>query len=137
MSGRANVLDGDTVHVDGTRIRLHGIDAPETRQTCSVKQRSYACGEYATRKLRELIQNKIIRCSVSGHDKYGRAIATCRYQDINLNEWMVREGLALAYRRYSREYIAAETYAIENNKGIHRGTFIPPWEWRKRQRRSS
>ena len=139
ISGNARVLDGDTLAVAGQRIRLHGIDAPETRQTCTRNGRRWACGKAATRAMRQLIGRSMVRCEVSGHGKYGRAIGSCFANGRNLQRELVRQGLALAYRRYSTRYVPDEDAARAEGVGLWSGEFTEPWRWRReaRERRRS
>jgi endonuclease YncB( thermonuclease family) len=121
----------DTIKINGTKIRLHGIDAPERKQECSKDGKSYLCGMEATAHLKKLINNQTVSCIPSGTDRYKRTIAVCFVDTVNLNEAMVAHGWALAYRRYSKDYVNAESLAQRDRNGIWRGEFIPPWKWRK------
>ena len=132
--GDARVLDGDTIDVSGERIRLHGIDAPEKRQTCTVAGVGYDCGKSAARALSVLINGRDVTCKGNKRDRYGRLIAVCYVGDKNVNAEMVREGWALAYRRYSRDYMRQESEARAAGSGMWRGEFIEPWIWRRRGR---
>lgn len=135
LVGRASVIDGDTIEIAGTRIRLNGIDAPESRQTCSRANGStWRCGQHAARALDELISaQQPVYCDVTGTDRYGRAIADCRASDIDLADWLVRNGLALDWPRYSGgRHQAAQREASEARRGIWQGKFTEPWVWRRR-----
>ncbi len=134
LSGQARVVDGDTLAVAGERIRLNGIDAPETRQTCTRDGRPWVCGKAATQAMRKLIGRHAVRCEVSGRDKYGRAIATCFADGLNLQQQLVRQGLALAYRKYSTRYVPDEDAARTEGRGLWSGEFSAPWNWRKQNR---
>ena len=105
ISGEARVVDGDTLAVAGRRIRLHGIDAPETRQTCLRHGRRWACGKAATRAMRRLVGRDPVRCEVRDRDRHGRAVAACFAAGRDLQRELVRQGLALAYRRYSARHV--------------------------------
>ena len=141
--GTPKIIDGDTVHIYSKKIRLEGIDAPEIEQKCKkpfIKissvigfqfNRNYSCGVMAKIKLIDKIDNSKIKCISSSKDRYKRFIATCYIDKINLNKWMVRNGYAVAYKRYSKEYVRDEEYAKENQLGIWKGTFITPEKWRK------
>ena len=131
MSGRARVIDGDTIQVQATRIRLHGIDAPELDQLCHVDARQWRCGREAARALEEMIGTGTLTCEVLDRDRYGRSIAVCRAGGEDLGAWMVSEGWALAYRHYATDYVAEEAEAKAAGRGIWRGRFVPPWEWRR------
>ena len=135
LSGRARVIDGDTLAISGQRVRLNGIDAPETRQTCSRDGSPWACGKASTQAMRQLIGQNPVRCEVSNRDKYGRAIGACFVQDTDLQQQLVRQGLALAYRKYSTRYVSDEGAARAAGVGLWSGDFVPPWEWRKQRDR--
>ena len=130
-SGTARVIDGDTIDIGGTRIRLHGIDAPESGQACTVGTRRWNCGLQATAALRGLIDGRPVHCTISDRDHYGREIAVCSVSGTDINAWMVYGGWALAYRRYSRDYIRHEDRARAGHLGIWRGKFVKPWDWRR------
>ena len=133
VTGKPRVIDGDTIEIAGERIRLHGIDAPETRQECRREDGSeYRCGETSTNALRVLVGPESVRCEGTTYDRYKRLIAICYSGTVNLNAEMVRQGWALAYRRYSKDYIAAEFEAQDAKRGIWVGEFEPPWEWRRK-----
>ena len=132
VSGSARVVDGDTMDVRGTRIRLFGIDAPERDQTCRAGSRRWACGQRATRALHDRIGNRSVQCEE--RDRETRIVATCRAGTVELNRWMVLEGWALAYRHYSRSYVDEEKRARAAKRGVWRGEFVPPWEWRRGKR---
>lgn len=134
LSGQARVLDGDTLAISGQRVRLNGIDAPETRQTCSRDGRQWACGKASTSEMRRLIGRNQVRCEISGRDKYGRAIGACFVNGRDLQQQLVRKGLALAYRKYSTRYIPDEDAARTDSVGLWSGEFVPPWKWRKQDR---
>ncbi len=134
LSGQARVIDGDTFAVAGQRVRLHGIDAPETRQTCSRDGRKWACGRAATKAMRRLVGRDPVRCEVRNRDRYGRAVATCFAGGRDLQRQLVRQGLALAYRRYSTRYVPDEDAARAEGLGLWSGAFVEPWKWRKQSR---
>ncbi|MYI69897.1 MAG: thermonuclease family protein, partial [Boseongicola sp. SB0673_bin_14] len=126
------VIDADTVDVDGTRFRLHGIDAPETRQTCRAMGRTWNCGAAATEALRARAEG--MSCSGGETDRYGRTIGTCSAGGTDLNAWLVANGWALAYLQYSGDYADEEAQARAARLGIHRGRFVDPWDWRRGER---
>ena len=98
--GQASVIDGDTLSVRGTRIRLHGIDAPESAQLCKdAAGIDYRCGQAAALALADQISKRLVTCEPRDTDRYGRVVSVCRADDEDLNAWMVRQGYAIAYRR--------------------------------------
>ena len=133
IAGVASVIDGDTIEIHGQRIRLHGIDAPESRQTClDAGGRTWRCGQKAALALQDLIGRRTVRCDESDVDRYGRIVGRCVVGDLDINEWLVSQGLALAYRHYSMDYVRAENEARAAGRGTWAGTFEPPWQWRHR-----
>lgn len=134
ISGPAKVIDGDTIKIRGARIRLHGIDAPESVQVCQAEGKSYRCGTSATLALARRIGNRSVSCDERDKDRYGRVVAVCRAGGEDLNGWLVSEGLALAYQRYSTDYVGQERAAREARRGLWRGEFVKPWQWRKGKR---
>jgi endonuclease YncB( thermonuclease family) len=133
--GPATIIDGDTLEIGGRRIRLHGIDAPETAQTCRVEDRPYRCGEEAAFALADEVGRRPVACDPVDSDRYGRVIAVCWLGIEDLNARMVAQGWALAYRRYSDDYALDEETARAARRGLWRGQFEAPWDWRAAQRR--
>ncbi|WP_435168761.1 thermonuclease family protein [Falsirhodobacter sp. 1013] len=135
MGAGARVIDGDTLQVGKDRVRLHGIDAPESRQTCFRGRRAWACGVEATRALERLIGISDLKCQKRATDRYGRTVAECQAGGQNINAWMVRNGWAVAYRQYGgSRYVADEAIAKRRKAGIWVGRFVMPWDWRKGKR---
>lgn len=139
IAGRASVIDGDTIEIHGNRIRLEGIDAPESSQLCQdAAGRRYRCGQSAAMYLDGMIAGKPVSCAVSSHDRYGRAVAECFIsvdgKSTSLNAQMVYGGQAIAYRRYSREYVDEEDAARAARLGLWTGTFEEPEAWRRANR---
>lgn len=132
--GQARVIDGDTIQVSGERVRLDGIDAPESRQSCTLSGVGWPCGQNATRVLTSVTDGQVVTCKGNKHDRYGRLIAVCYVGADDINARMVRDGWALAYRRYGSEYVPQETEARSTGSGIWRGQFVEPWEWRRQSR---
>jgi endonuclease YncB( thermonuclease family) len=133
--GTASVIDGDTIEIHGTRIRLHGIDAPESRQECHrTDGRAWRCGQQAALALSERIGRAVVRCDVRGRDRYGRTISVCLRNTEDLNRWMVVSGWAVAYRKYALDYVADEERAHLARVGIWSGAFEMPWDWRLKKR---
>jgi endonuclease YncB( thermonuclease family) len=131
ITGRASVVDGDTLEIHGTRIRLHGIDAPESSQLCLVHGSKARCGQEAALALSEKIGTGVVSCDAKDRDHYGRVVAVCHAHGEDLNGWMVISGWAMAYRHYSADYIQQEQSAAAAKIGIWQGEFVPPWEWRR------
>ena len=134
LSGPARVVDGDTLELGRARIRLYGIDAPESAQSCRAGGRLWACGREATRALAGLVRGKPVACEERDRDRYGRVVAVCGISGMDINAWMVVEGWAFAYRRYSRVYVSEETRARAARRGIWRGEVVAPWDWRRGKR---
>lgn len=135
ISGTASVIDGDTLDIHRTRVRLHGVDAPESAQTCKDGTgKDYRCGQQAALKLSDFINRRPVTCSSRDTDRYGRTVGVCKVGAVDLNEWLVREGWAVAYRQYSMEYVAAEQEAKAAKRGIWVGAFEMPSEFRKKKR---
>lgn len=134
ISGGARVVDGDTLEIDNTKIRLAGIDAPESGQVCGSAGASVYCGQQATYELEAFIDRDRVDCIASGSDRYRRLLAVCSVRGENINQWLVSNGWALAYRKYSNSYVQAETEAQDNGLGIWKYEFIEPWNWRSAQR---
>ena len=131
IAGKAKVIDGDTIHIDKNKIRLHGIDAPERNQNCLYNNQEWACGKESTSALKKLIHNQLINCKIKSIDRYNRYVAICFANKINLNKLMVKKGWATAYKYYSMDFILEEESARLNKDGIWRGTFEDPYEFRK------
>jgi len=140
ISGKAITIDGDTIKIKNKKIRLHGIDAPEIKQLCQRTflsififsfQENYKCGEISKKKLEKYVKNNIIKCKVEGIDRYKRILGTCYKNTININSRMVRNGYAVAYKKYSKKYISVEREAKREELGLWKGKFDMPWDWRK------
>ncbi len=134
VAGPARVIDGDTLEIQGQRIRLHGIDAPESRQLCRLGGKSWPCGKDAANALADKSARRPVTCEDLGRDRYKRIIGKCTVAGEDMGEWMVSEGLALAYRRYSLDYVDEEADAQTAQRGIWAGEFVKPWEWRRGKR---
>ncbi len=131
ISGPAVVVDADTIAVRTTRIRLSGIDAPESGQTCRAAGQSWPCGEQATEALTDRIGDQAVQCEERDRDSFGRIVAVCQLAGQDLNAWLVAQGWAMAYRQFSEAYVAEEAAAAAAGRGIWRGQFVAPWEWRR------
>lgn len=132
VAGEARVIDGDTIQVAGVRIRLEGIDAPETGQSCQWPDGSdWNCGNVASAELEKLVRGQTVSCDPSGLDKYGRTLAICFVAEHEINAAMVERGLAWAFVRYSTRYVATEAAAREARVGIWHGAATPAWSFRE------
>ncbi|MFG1211046.1 thermonuclease family protein [Xanthobacter flavus] len=133
LAGRASVIDGDTIEIHGTRIRLEGIDAPESRQTCTSKETGEVvrCGQRSAFFLADLLAEHAVTCTEAGKDRYGRTLAHCAVEGQDVGASMVRAGWALAFVRYSREYLPQEEEARSAAAGMWSMEFVAPWDWRK------
>jgi endonuclease YncB( thermonuclease family) len=135
VTGTASIIDADTLEIHGTRIRLIGIDAPENGQLCTEPDGStWRCGQKAALALSDYINRRPVECVGDKKDRYKRLLAVCHLDDVDLNAWLVEEGWAVAYRRYSTVYVEQEERAEANKKGIWSSDFDMPWEWRKKKR---
>jgi endonuclease YncB( thermonuclease family) len=153
IKGFPRIIDGDTIVIDEVRIRLEGIDAPETTQTCNgatmpefrpglgrpsmlgkpePDRGTWACGIAATRHLIHLIGKAEVRCDDLGPDKYNRTLGRCFVGSTNLNARMVQDGFAWAFVKYSTSYVDLEAAARLARLGIWQGETIPAWEFRQR-----
>lgn len=136
LTGRASVIDGDTIEIAGQRIRFHGVDAPESRQSCrDARGREYRCGTIAANALDDwLAQSRPTRCEERDVDRYKRVVAQCfRADGAEVNAWLVRNGYALDWPRYSQGAYAAEQRQAQTAlAGMWQGEFEKPWEWRRR-----
>ena len=136
VSGVPSITDGDSIRIGKLRIRIHGIDAPERRQLCrSAQGKDRHCGQASTRALAALVSRRPVRCLKRDVDRYGRLVAQCFAGSTDLGAEQVRQGWAVAYRRYSRAYVAQEDQARRARRGIWAGTFQMPWDWRRQNRR--
>ena len=138
--GEAKITDGDTIIINDIRIRFTGSDAPESyffgkTQTClDGKGREWECGNAATQKLKELINNQTVRCTDEGQDRYGRTLGICYVGDMDLQAEMVKSGMAVAYLRYSDRYEKEQNYAKKVKAGMWAGEFKQPEVWRRENR---
>ena len=141
ISGFAKVVDGDTIKINSKKIRLYGIDAPEKKQKCKKTYltisfisftKDYMCGEVSTEKLIKKINKQKLKCNILDVDRYKRLIGECFKRNINLNSWMVSNGYAVAYRKYSKKYVSDEINAKNNKLGIWQGKFEMPWDYRRK-----
>lgn len=135
VSGRASVVDGDTLEVQGRRVRLWGVDAPESRQTCQRGEVPYRCGQEAANALDRRIAGRSVVCRQEDVDRYQRVVARCSVGGADLGAWLVREGLAVRYPEYAGfAYLVEEIAARRARRGVWAGAFEMPWDWRRAQR---
>ena len=141
ITGFAKVIDGDTIKINSKKIRLYGIDAPEKKQKCKKTYltisfmsftKDYMCGEVSTQKLIKKINKQKLNCNILDVDRYKRLIGECFKRNINLNSWMVSNGFAVAYRKYSKKYVSDEINAKNKKLGIWHGKFEMPWDYRRK-----
>ena len=131
ITGKVRVIDGDTLDVGRTRIRLHGIDAPETDQPCTtLKGQNWACGDWITRQVRDRFQGVTARCEPLDTDRYGRTVARCFVGDTDMGKALVQDGLAFAYRKYSMDYDLDEKAAFVADRGVHGFVMQSPARYR-------
>lgn len=131
IAGQPRVIDGDSLQIGGSRIRLAGIDAPEMGQQCRIALEKQNCGELSKDHLAALIGKSQIRCKWSRFDRYDRLLGTCFIGDSDINAELVKQGMALAYRRYTDKYVPQEEIARRAGVGLWSLKFVPPWDWRK------
>ena len=137
ISGTPTTIDGDTIEIAGQRIRLHGIDTPEKGQLCEADGMPWQCGQEAAIALADAIGRTWVDCIEQNRDRYGRVVAVCRFggpSGRDIGAYMVEEGWALAYRKYSMDYVPNEDAAKAAGKGLWRGAFVAPWDWRRGKR---
>lgn len=125
------VTDGDTIRMGGTTIRLHGIDAPELSQECP---NGFLAGQYSAAFLRGILDGRTVTCIPKTTDRYGRAVALCRADGFDISAWMVRQGQAWAFTRYSADYVDQQAIAKSLHLGIHGANCKPAWEYRSEKR---
>ena len=125
------VVDGDTIVLNGEKIRFSGIDTPELKQTCLQGDQKVSCGMSAKKLLVEKIGNATIECISEGKDTYKRTLAECFVNGESLSKFLVRSGYAFAYRKYSTKFIKDEEFAKEKKLGMWAMTFQYPWDFRK------
>ena len=131
--GMASVVDGDTLDIRGERIRLDGVDAPESRQLCQRDGKPWRCGQAAAMWLADRLQSVNVRCRINSFDRWGRKVGTCYVAESDINGELVRSGMAWAFVRYSRRYEAEEAEARADGRGIFAANVVTeaPWLWRR------
>jgi endonuclease YncB( thermonuclease family) len=132
LTGQASVIDGDTLEIHGTRIRLWGVDAPESSQLCRGEDSlQYQCGAKAANALDAFLARRPVSCSPITQDQYRRTVASCSVEGVDLGEWLVRNGLALDWPQYSKgKYDAAQRDAEHAGRGMWAGSYVEPWLYR-------
>ena len=130
-TGAAQVVDGDSLRIEGRMIRLKGIDAPEIEQMCRRGGEDYRCGRDTQQALRRLVRSGVVTCDGNEHDRFGRLLAICRIGDIEINAWLVREGLAVSFG----DYLIEEAQARAASRGLWSGEFEMPRDYRARHPR--
>ena len=132
LSGQASVIDGDTLVIQGTHIRLWGIDAPEINQSCrGDDSMQYPCGTKAAHRLESFLNGRPIDCAPISLDQYGQTFAACSVDGIDLADWLVRNGLALDWPEYSSgKFDKAQRDAEHAGRGIWQGSYVEPWLFR-------
>jgi endonuclease YncB( thermonuclease family) len=129
MTEQASVIDGDTLEIHGTRIRLWGIDAPESTQLCRGSDSlQYRCGAKSANDLDAFIAGRPVSCIPVSPDQYGRTVATCSVGGADLGEWLARNGLALDWPQYSKgKYDGGQRDAEHAGRGMWSGSYVEPW----------
>ena len=130
-SNEIKIIDGDTIHLNGEKIRFSGIDTPEIKQTCAKNNEIIKCGILARELLIKIIANNKINCIREGKDHYKRTLAECFVNDLSISSYLVKNGYAFAYRKYSKKFIDDEDFAKSNKLGMWSMKFEYPWDWRK------
>ena len=130
-SNTVHVIDGDTIKIGNKKIRFSGIDAPELNQYCFKNGKKILCGVLAKKALVKKIGNKIPKCVIEGKDIYKRILAECFINEKSLSKFLVRNGYAFAYRKYSKKFIQDEEFARKNKLGLWSMQFDYPWVFRK------
>ena len=126
------IIDGDTIYLNGKKIRFSGIDTPELKQTCKKNDKIIYCGIEAKKLLIDKIADQKVNCIEEGIDRYKRTLAECFVNDLSLSSYLVKKGYAFAYRKYSKKFIKDEDYARVNNLGMWSMNFEFPWDYRRK-----
>ena len=136
VTGKPHIIDGDTIKILNIKIRLHGIDSPEINQNCKDADGTlWRCGKDAKQALIDLVYSQVVTCIGSKRDRYKRLIAKCYVNNQNIESFMAKNGWAIAYRKYSLDYVGEEKIAKNKKVGIWGGEFIDPSTWRKNYRK--
>ena len=132
LANNLKIVDGDTIVLNGEKIRFSGIDTPELKQTCLHNNEIVDCGMSAKILLIKKIGNKTPECIREGKDVYNRTLAECFINGKSLSKFLVRSGYAFAYRKYSKKFIDDEDFAKANKNGMWAMKFKYPWDFRSR-----
>ena len=138
ITGVPKIREGDQILMGNTRIRLGGIDAPSADQLClNTKGERWTCGVAARDELIKYAENKSWTCHTRQTDRRGRLVARCEVEGEDIQKWLVRNGWALSYARFSHDYDDDEKEAREAKAGMWQGAFIAPWDWRIRNKKTA
>ena len=129
---QAIIIDGDTIKIGEERIRFSGIDAPEINQTCISEGVEVFCGKISKSLLVDKTSLEQVKCISEGKDQYNRTLAECFVNGESLSRYLVRQGYAFAYRKYSKKFIKDEDYAKEKKMGMWNMKFLFPWDYRRK-----
>lgn len=125
------VVDGDSLLLNGKKVRLIGIDAPESKQVCQRENgKNYGCGKSAEKHLRYLIGKHDVQCDIVGEDKYQRGLALCKAGEMAINQQMVTDGWAVPFRNAYVDYRKDARAAKQSKSGLWAGEFMTPGEWK-------
>ena len=122
------ITDGDTIRINGDKIRFSGIDTPELKQTCTKDGEKILCGLNAKKILVDKIGNNKVTCVKEGKDRYKRILAECFVNNDSLSSYLVRSGYAFAYRKYYKKIISDEKFAKTNKLSIWSIEFDYTWD---------
>lgn len=128
------VTDADTFYVGGTEIRLDGIDAPDPDQICTRAGEKYKCGEEAQAALLRIVAGRVLTCQQVGEDLFKRAVVRCQVGNFDLGAELVRQGWAVAFKKFSKRYVAQENEARKAKRGLWEGKFDRPRDWRRKKK---
>ena len=125
------VIDGDTIHIGKVKYRFHGIDAPEISQICKIQNKNIKCGLLSKKKLLQKINNNKVDCKKKAVDRYKRIVAECFVNNQSLSSYLVKNGYAFAYKKYSKQFVEDEMFAKKNRLGLWAMEFQYPWDYRR------
>lgn len=135
VKGPARVVDGDTLAIGQHKIRLYGIDAPESSQSCYIDGVAWECGKASTWELTQRVGSMSVSCLVKDQDRYGRLVADCQVAGVSLNAQQVEGGWALAYEKYSKSFLPQQARARAANRGIWSSKWSSPEQFRREKSR--